>query len=182
MKSFIKKLMYKQQWVIIGSWVHLKWNNINIWTGTYINGPNTILHSSDEYSITIWKYSSISWWVSIMSKNKHNYKEISTNGLFMKNYSGKKRQDIWAAVVIWNDVWIWAGSIILPWVQIGDGSVIWAGSVVTKNIESYSIYAWNPATFVKSRFDKNIVKKLKQINWNNIDKNTIQEIEKKHGL
>ena len=54
-------------------------------------------------------------------------------------------------VVIGNDVWIGARVIILPGVHIGDGSVIGAGSVVTKDVEPYSIVAGNPAHVIKRR-------------------------------
>jgi acetyltransferase-like isoleucine patch superfamily enzyme len=56
-----------------------------------------------------------------------------------------------AEVIIENDVWIGANCIILPGVRIGEGSVIAAGSVVTKDIEPYSIVAGTPAKFIKSR-------------------------------
>lgn len=54
-------------------------------------------------------------------------------------------------VVIGNDVWIGARVIILPGVHIGDGSVIGAGSVVTKDVEAYSIVAGNPAKLIRKR-------------------------------
>ena len=57
-------------------------------------------------------------------------------------------------VVIEDDVWIGYGSIILSGVKIGRGSVIAAGSVVTKNVESYSIVGGNPARFIKKRFSE----------------------------
>ena len=54
-------------------------------------------------------------------------------------------------VIIGNDVWIGANVIILPGVKIGDGAIIGAGSVVTKDVEEYSIVAGNPAKVVKRR-------------------------------
>lgn len=54
-------------------------------------------------------------------------------------------------VTIGNDVWIGARVIILPGVTIGDGAVIGAGSVVTKNIPPNCICAGNPARVVKER-------------------------------
>lgn len=54
-------------------------------------------------------------------------------------------------VTVGNDVWIGARSIILPGVIIGDGAIIAAGAVVTKDVESYSIVAGNPAKKVKDR-------------------------------
>lgn len=53
-------------------------------------------------------------------------------------------------IVIEDDVWIGANSIILPGVRIGRGSVIGAGSVVTKDIPSMVIAAGNPARVIKS--------------------------------
>lgn len=54
-------------------------------------------------------------------------------------------------VVIGNDVWIGARVIILPGVHIGDGCVIGAGSVVTKDVEACSIVAGNPAKLIRKR-------------------------------
>ncbi|MBW0177667.1 MAG: acyltransferase [Sediminibacterium sp.] len=55
-----------------------------------------------------------------------------------------------APVVIENDVWIGMNCLILKGVKIGHGSVIAAGSVVTKNVEPESIYGGNPAKRIKS--------------------------------
>lgn len=63
-----------------------------------------------------------------------------------------KRRDlasIHLPVKIGNDVWIGAGSIILPGVTIGDRSVIGAGSIVTKNVPPDAIFAGNPAKSIK---------------------------------
>lgn len=54
-------------------------------------------------------------------------------------------------VVIGDDVWIGARVTILPGVHIGKGSVIGAGSVVTKDVPEYSVVGGNPARVLKSR-------------------------------
>jgi putative colanic acid biosynthesis acetyltransferase WcaF len=54
-------------------------------------------------------------------------------------------------VTIANDVWIGAGCIILPGVTIGEGAVIAGGSVVTKNVESFTMVGGVPAKLIKTR-------------------------------
>ncbi len=54
-------------------------------------------------------------------------------------------------VIIGDRVWIAYRAIILPGVTIGEGAVVGAGSVVTKDVESYTIVAGNPARFIKKR-------------------------------
>ncbi|HUP13851.1 MAG TPA: DapH/DapD/GlmU-related protein [Niastella sp.] len=52
-----------------------------------------------------------------------------------------------------NDVWIGYGSTVMGGVTIGEGSIIGAGSLVTKDVEPYSIYAGTPARKIRDRFD-----------------------------
>jgi maltose O-acetyltransferase len=54
-------------------------------------------------------------------------------------------------IVIEDDVWVGAGAIILPGVRIGTGSVVGAGSVVTKDVPPWTVVAGNPARAVRSR-------------------------------
>lgn len=65
-------------------------------------------------------------------------------------YSGRAEVK---ATTIGRDCWIGAYSIIMCGVNIGDGSVIAAGSVVTKDVEPYSIYGGVPAKKIKDRFN-----------------------------
>lgn len=67
--------------------------------------------------------------------------------------------------VIGNDVWIGEGSYIKAGVNIGDGAVVGMGSVVTKDIPPYAIYAGNPAKLIRFRFDENIITALLNIAW-----------------
>ena len=67
--------------------------------------------------------------------------------------------------VIGNDVWIGRESVILPGVEIGDGAIIAAYSVVAKNVPAYSVAGGNPAKTIKSRFDEELTELLLQFRW-----------------
>lgn len=54
-------------------------------------------------------------------------------------------------VFIGNDVWIGGHVIILPGVNVGNGSIIGAGSVVTRDVPDYAIVGGNPAQIIKFR-------------------------------
>jgi serine acetyltransferase len=78
-------------------------------------------------------------------------------------------------VLIGNDVWIATESIIMSGVNIGDGAVIGARAVVTKNVPPYTIVAGNPAVVVKQRFDDNTINQLLEIKWWNWDESRIKK-------
>lgn len=67
--------------------------------------------------------------------------------------------------VIGNDVWIGYGATVLNGVHIGDGAVVAARAVVTKDVEPYSIVAGNPARLIRFRFKENEMEILKRIRW-----------------
>lgn len=66
---------------------------------------------------------------------------------------------------IGNDVWIGTRAIIMDGVSIGDGAVIAAGAVVTKDVPAYAIVGGVPAKLIRYRFSKNIIEKLLKIAW-----------------
>ncbi len=68
-------------------------------------------------------------------------------------------------VVIGNDVWIGNEAVILSGVSVGDGAVIWAGAVVSRNVEPYGIAVGNPAKVKRIRFNTRIVRDLLSIKW-----------------
>lgn len=78
--------------------------------------------------------------------------------------------------IIGNDVWIGMEAIIMPGVKIGDGAIIGARSVVTKNVESYSVVCGNPAKEIKKRFSDADIEKLKEIRWFDWDKDEVSNI------
>lgn len=67
--------------------------------------------------------------------------------------------------VIGNDVWIGYEAVIMPGVQVGDGAVIAAKSVVTGDVPSYTIVGGNPAKCIRQRFEPDVIEKLIAIAW-----------------
>lgn len=67
--------------------------------------------------------------------------------------------------VIGNDVWIGHDATIMPGVTIGDGAIIAAKSVVTKDVEPYTIVGGNPAKAIRKRFDDHKINQLLELQW-----------------
>jgi len=67
--------------------------------------------------------------------------------------------------VVGNDVWIGYDATIMPGIHIGDGAIIAAKSVVTKDVSPYTIVGGNPAQEIRKRFDEDTTKKLLDIKW-----------------
>ena len=67
--------------------------------------------------------------------------------------------------IIGNDVWIGYGVTIMPGITIGDGAIIATKSVVTNDVEPYSIVGGNPAKEIRKRFSEEKIKQLLEISW-----------------
>ncbi len=91
-----------------------------------------------------------------------------------RNISGHPRTK--GDVTIGNDVWIGTESIIMSGVTIGDGAVVGARSVITKDLDPYAIWAGNPACFIKKRFPEIIIEELLQLKWWSLDDSELSHI------
>lgn len=95
----------------------------------------------------------------------HNYNWIVVHplaGFDKENFPGHN----WKGnTIIGNDVWLGYDSLIMPGVHIGDGAVVAARSVVSKDIGPYEIWGGNPAKLIKKRFNDDQIEKLLQIKW-----------------
>jgi virginiamycin A acetyltransferase len=78
-------------------------------------------------------------------------------------------------VTIGNDVWIGHGAILLPAVNVGDGAIVAAGAVVTKDVPPYAIVGGNRASVIRLRFDEATVERLLAIRWWDWDDHLIRE-------
>lgn len=102
--------------------------------------------------------------VGVVGRYDHHYQQIGTpirlaSQIRDMDYDWKGKGII---THVGNDVWVGFGVIILSGISIGDGAIIAAGSVVTKDVEAYTIHAGNPAKKIADRFN-NIEDRLKHI-------------------
>lgn len=67
--------------------------------------------------------------------------------------------------VIGNDVWIGEEAMIMPGIVVGDGAVIGARAVVTRDVEPYAIVAGNPARIIRKRFNEHNIELLLAMQW-----------------
>ena len=77
-------------------------------------------------------------------------------------------------VRIGHDVWIGYGAVILPGRSIGNGAVVAAGAIVTKDVPAYTIVGGNPARPLKRRFPESIAARLTQLAWWDWDHETLR--------
>jgi virginiamycin A acetyltransferase len=68
-------------------------------------------------------------------------------------------------IVVGNDVWLGYKSVIMSGVYIGDGAIIGAYSVVTKDVPPYSIVGGNPAKVIRQRFSESDTARLLKLAW-----------------
>ena len=77
-------------------------------------------------------------------------------------------------VYIGNDCWIGERVFLVSGIKIGDGAVVYAGAVVTKDVPPYAVVAGVPAKIIKYRYDKDTIKFLMELKWWNMDINWLK--------
>ena len=121
-------------------------------------------------------YAEIGKFCSIASGSKigiagHPSNLLSTNSIFYLDNSlnRKFKNDIkytpYSKITVGNDVWIGEKCLIMPGVNIGNGAIIAAHAVVTKDVPPYAIVGGVPAKVIKYRFSNDVIEKLQEIRW-----------------
>lgn len=135
--------------------------------GDFTYGKLNVLFYEPESKVIVGKFCSIGQNVTVMIGGNHRYDLCSTYPFYalMKEFSHLGSCAPKGDVVIGNDVWIGNDAKIMAGVTIGDGCVIAANAVVTKDVMPYTVVGGVPAKKIKARFDDNIVKRLMEIKW-----------------
>ncbi len=126
----------------------------------------------------IGRYCSFSRSCYIFNRN-HGLTYLSTHPYFYNKNLGFIEQEVMTNSVctIEDDVWLGHNVIVLPSVKkIGRGSVIGAGTVVTKDVPAYSIFVGNPGHVVKYRFNEKMIEVIENSKWWEIDYQELKTI------
>ena len=110
----------------------------------------------------------------------HTLKSTYTFPLFYEEWELEKSNittawDNKGDIVIGNDVWIGYEAVIMAGVHIGDGAIIAARAVVTKDVPPYTIVGGTPAKEIRKRFDAEVIQQLLILKWWNWSTDKIRQ-------
>jgi len=136
---------------------HVKVNRLSY------GGINIIDYSLSNNKLYIGAYCSIGPGVVFLLGGEHNLDTLTTYPMKVKilgyEFEGKSKGNI----IVHDDVWIGANVVICSGISVGQGAVVAAGSVVTKDVPPYSIVGGNPAKIIRYRFSEYLIKTLLEI-------------------
>lgn len=130
----------KKNIVLLGTNLGCKKNIIIQWN-LFVNKFSSIL--AGRTSTVTFTWDCLIWPGAIIT---------STNHIIDKNHTAF--DDVWEEkdVIIWDNVWIGGNAVILPWVSLANGTIVAAGSVVTKSVTEEYVTVWGiPAKILKTR-------------------------------
>jgi acetyltransferase-like isoleucine patch superfamily enzyme len=142
-------------------------------------GSFSYTHSPFPLDFSLGRYCSVAWDVKFPGP-RHAIELLSTS-LFMHDTAS----DIWAlhladrqaefsnlqrnpqkpGTAIGHDVWIGQDASIMRGLRIGDGAVIAAGAMVTRDVPPYAIVGGNPARLIRGRFPPDVIEDLTELRW-----------------
>lgn len=154
-------------------WVQVTYSTMGDYS--YVGRNSRIIHAD------IGKFCSIASETKI-GMGTHTLDKISTSPIFTEAKNGTKHSWVKVSAVnpfkrvkIGNDVWIGVRTMVMGGVNIGDGAVIGAGSIVTKDIPPYAVVAGVPAKVIRYRFPQEQIDTLLAHPWWNLTDERLKE-------
>lgn len=148
-------------------------NRIEVGKKTY--GELIVHCSGTEGKLRIGSFCSIADDVIFLLSSNHPTQTISTYPFKVKVCHQKKEALSKGDIIVDDDVWIGYGAKILSGVHIGQGAVIAAGAVVTKDVPPYAIVGGVPDKIIKFRFSEEIINYLLTLDYQKLDDSLIVE-------
>lgn len=151
--------------------------------GDHTYGELMVLqYGHTDRKVVMGRYCSVAEGVVVMLGGNHRHDWITTypfTGMHEKypeavHIEGHPRSN--GDVRIENDVWLGRCSTVLSGVTIGDGAVIGAYAIVTRDVPPYAIVAGNPAEIIRYRFSRDHIERLLKVAWWNWPDETVREM------
>lgn len=144
-------------------------------TGSYSYGELNIVTFNKNAKLIIGSFVSIAQNVYFLLSTEHYLNHISTYPFKVKITKELECESFGKGdIVVKDDAWIGFGSLIMSGVTIGQGAVVAAGSVVTKDVPPYAIVGGVPAKVIKYRFDEKTIKELLKVDYSKLTKEDIE--------
>ncbi len=140
-------------------------SRVSIGRFTSINGPGTDIISKIN-EVEVGAFTSIARGVNIQEFN-HKFTGLTSYHIHQNILQESRMSDLVSKgpVKIGNDVWIGAKCTVLSGITIGDGAIVAANSVVTRDVAPYAIVGGNPAALIKYRFDGATISFMQHLEW-----------------
>lgn len=134
-----------------------------------------IIYHDTPYKLSIGAFCSIASNVTFFVDGEHNMKTISTYPYKSFYKIGDENDTSKGNIIVDDDVWIGYGVTVLSGVHIGQGAVIAAGAVVTKDVPAYAIVGGVPAKLIKYRFSEEMISELMKVDYSKLTDDMVKE-------
>lgn len=149
--------------------------NSTIGDYSYVGRHSRVIHAD------VGKFCSIAG-ESKVGMGTHTLDKLSTSPIFTEAKNGTKHSWVsisevnpYKRVTIGNDAWIGVRTMILGGLTIGNGAVVAAGAIVTKNVPPYAVVAGVPAKVIRYRFPQEVIDRLETLQWWNLSDEVLQK-------
>lgn len=180
LKSWVKlqykKLVWRKNNQHNSTYMGCYFNSDKVRVGKYTYGVLNI-HSSDcdNEGLTIGDFCSISGSAEFLLAGEHITNRITTYPIKQILLLNGKDTVTKGRIVLEDDVWVGERALVLSGVHIGQGAVVAAGAVVTKDVPPYSIVGGVPAQVIKYRFEPEMIEELLKVDYSKLTKEMIEE-------
>ena len=144
--------------------------------GQYSYGTiNVISYNDSGEKLKIGNYCSIAGETKFILNGEHEYDRISTFPFSKVVLNRGPESTSKGSIIIDDDVWIGYGTTIMSGVHVGQGAVIAAGAVVTKDVPPYAVVGGVPAKVIKYRFSEDLIEELLKVDYSKLTQEIIEE-------
>lgn len=181
-KYQIKRFLFRIKWRKLNQ--HNKtepvgiFNPKNVRVGNFTYGLLCVLAYNQTNKLVIGNFCSIASGVQFLVCADHAVDNISTFPFkVMALHSCKEEAISKGDIIVDDDVWIGQNAVILSGVHIGQGAVVAARAVVSKDVPPYAIVGGVPAKVIRYRFSQDMIDELMKVDYSKLDVDLVKEHE-----